>query len=81
MYIKDIAKIICVKGTASENTIITLRTHINNFVLWKGPAKELIEQEKLYNWMVVELLIDHDSADHFSSTTPSYNYDKIITVI
>ena len=78
MFIEKIANIIYEKGTASENTNITVKTHNDNRVLWNGKAKELREWTKTNNgWIVVEILID--MAD--KRNIPDYNKGKIITVI
>lgn len=78
MFIEKIAKVVYEDGTASEDTPITVKTHKDNRVLWKGKAKELQEWAKNnQGWIVVEILIDMSD----TSNTPDYNKGKIIAVI
>lgn len=81
MFLKDLAKVICVEGTASENTKIAVRYHENTKrIIWEGTAKELQEyynKNDLGGWIVVEILINHDDG----TETKDYNKGKIITVI
>jgi hypothetical protein len=78
MYLLDLAKIICINGTASETRQITVKAHTKkNKVLWRGKAKDLKTMENIKNWLVVEILIDEED----KTTNVEYNKGKIITVI
>lgn len=77
MFLKDLANIIYQKGTASENTKITIRQHFDKYsIIWKGIAKDLYKM-RLDGWIVVQILIDETD----DTTTVSYNKGKIIEVI
>ena len=53
MFLKDLANIIYQKGTASENTKITVRHYLDKHnVIWKGIAKDLYKM-RLDSWNVV----------------------------
>lgn len=78
MLFKKLADIIYIKGTASEDTHITVKLHGTGAILWSGPAKFLKKYTKKHaGWIVVEVLIDKDDP----SNCPDYNKGKIITVI
>lgn len=78
MYLKDLARIIYDKNTASEHTSITVRTHSGDKrILWKGEANNLQKMPNIKGWLVVEVLIDYQDGN----TTVDYNKGKIITVI
>ena len=77
MFLKDLANIIYQKGTASENTKITVRHYLDKHnIIWKGIAKDLYKM-KLNGWIVVQILIDETD----DNTIISYNNGKIIEVI
>ena len=77
MFLKDLANIIYQKGTASENTKITVRYYLDKHnVIWKGVAKDLCKM-RLNGWNVVQILIDETD----NTNTISYNKGKIIEVI
>ena len=79
MLLEQVANICYAPRTASEDRPITVKTHIDNRVLWSGKAKELAEwvKEKNCGWIVVEILIDTSD----NRIVPDYNKGKIITVI
>ena len=77
MFLKDLANIIYQKGTASENTKITVRHYLDKHnIIWKGIAKDLYKM-RLDGWSVVQILIDETD----DTNTISYNKGKIIEVI
>ena len=78
MLLRKLATIICIKGTGSEYTKITVKTHRDGRILWKGIAKDLKTFTR-YNrhWVVIEITIDHDD----KSNPYDYNKGKIITVM
>ena len=78
MLLSALAEIICIKGSASENMRITVKSHTSGVILYRGIAKDLKKFTK-YNrsWMVVEVRIDHDDNSNYYD----YNRGKIITVI
>ena len=86
MFLKDLANIIYVSGTASENTPIKIVSHRDKtHLLWSGKAKDL-QRDSFVNrgWIVVEILIDHNAPENISMedvSIPDYNRGKIITVI
>lgn len=78
MLLSKLANIIYRKGTGSEDTAITVKTHRTGEILWRGPAKDLKKFTKPnHGWFVVEIRIDHDD----NSNPYDYNKGKIITVI
>ena len=77
MFLKDLVNIIYQKGTASENTKITVRHYLDKHnIIWKGIAKDLCKM-RLDGWNVVQILIDETD----DTNTISYNKGKIIEVI
>lgn len=77
MYLKALANIVFVKGTASENTKIKVVSYADKRTLWDGKAKELKDWERIGGWIVVEVLIDFGDTEE----PADYNKSKIITVI
>lgn len=83
MNIKDLAKVICKEGTASEETKLTVINFCNKNTIWSGMAKDLgsaVSQETrepLDEFIVVEILVDW--SDLINSVP--YNKNKIISVI
>lgn len=78
MLLSKLANIICIKGTGGEDITITVKTHMNDKLLWKGRAKDLKKFTRYnHGWMVVEVRIDHDD----DSNPYDYNKGKIITVM
>lgn len=77
MHLKDLANIVFVKGTASENAKIKVISYADKRILWEGKAKELKDWERIGGWIVVEVLIDFGDTEE----PADYNKGKIITVI
>lgn len=77
MYLKDLANVVFVKGTASEDTKIKVASYADKRILWEGKAKELKDWERIGGWIIVEVLIDFDNTEE----PADYNKGKIITVI
>ena len=80
MFLSKIANIIYEKDTASENTPITVKTHVDKRILWNGKAKDLKNWTKdNIGWIVVEVLIA--ATNESNKMIRDYNRGKIITVI
>ena len=77
MFLKDLVNIIYQKGTASENTKITVRHYLDKHnIIGKGIAKDLYKM-RLDGWNVIQILIDETD----DTNTIIYNNCKIIEVI
>lgn len=85
MYLEDLSKIIYTKGTASEDTHITIKACADakickeGKILWEGKAKDLKHHQGIYGWTVVEILVDRSCEEE--KDLPDYNKGKIIMVI
>ena len=79
MTVKDIAKIICVEGTESENRNIDIMSIFTGEILWNGKAKDLKDQHNLDNYGVCEILVDSYDKIKYPKI-PEYNLGKVITV-
>lgn len=78
MLLSNLAKIIYCKGTASENTVITVKSHTTGELLWCGIAKKLSSYTKDNpDWIVIEVLVDKSDKENLAD----YNKGKIVTVI
>lgn len=86
MFLKNLAKIICIPGTTSMHTPITVNavngTHTESTLLWKGEAKDLINfcNSKNNDGWIVDEIRDREN-DGFNDHIPYYNRGKIISVI
>ena len=80
MIIRDLAKVICEPDSAEENIRITVKT-MEGRTLWQGKAKDLKLQIQLYNWLVVEMLVDETSVSNHMDNIPRYNWGKILIVV
>lgn len=77
IYLRDIINLIYTKGTASEDTHITVLQHGTNMLLWEGKAKDLKNMPNIQSgWLIVEIHIDENDLHPVD-----YNKGKIITVI
>ena len=74
MYLKNLTKIIY----PSDTPIKIIHLGLNK-ILWEGKAKDLQYWDKIDGWIVVEVLVDHDSDPH--DRLPDYNKGKIIKVM
>lgn len=80
MYLRDIANILYVPETASENRLIKVTYYIDGRVLWTGKAKDLSASDiAKRNFSVVQILVDYDTRDD-NITIPDGNLGKIIEV-
>lgn len=81
MCINQFAKAFCVPGTASEHTPVIIYLYHDSerrVPLFNGEVKDLLNEGALADFMVVEMMVDHNPKfDHL----PVYNKGKIITVV
>lgn len=78
MFLNKLANVIYTKGTASEDRKITIIHYDSGRILWFGKAKELKFWKDCSKWLVMEVLIDSDTAEE--DDIPVCNRGKIITV-
>lgn len=81
MKLEDVAKVIYVAGTESENRKIEVVNYNTGEVLWMGKAYDLKYWKRLWGWDVVEILVDHSEDETNGRKIPDHNKGKIITVI
>lgn len=80
MTIGNLSKCCYTPNTASEDQNFTICLHAQkDRILWKGHAIDLRNQKALFDFIVVEILVDN--IDKSEDNIPDYNKGKIITVI
>lgn len=78
MNLKQVADILYVPYTESENRQITVRTIPGDFLLYQGKAKDLKFSDIMNtSWEVVQILVDPVSGPE----VPFFNRAKIIKVV
>lgn len=89
MTLRDISKVIYVPGTASENTIVTVKLYNDGRTVYKGKAIDLQFQKDISNgtlmlrdllkWSILSIVPDPDFKPEHEGM-PLYNYPLLITV-
>lgn len=89
MTLRDISKTIYVSGTASENTIVTIKLYNDGRIAYQGKAMDLQFQKDISNdtlilrnlleWNILSIVPDPDFKPEYEGI-PLYNYPLLITV-
>ena len=80
MDLKGLLKLIVVKGTAAENSLVRITNAHNGMELYKGEARKVGDVLLSHNWLVVEVT-RMDTWDGVSTyETPIYNRPYRIVV-